>query len=107
MDLRTLVFDRLRLSLIFILPHHLFSRLVRTLTHSRIPLLKTVLIRGFRRLYRIDLTEAQQPDPQRYESFNAFFTRALRADARPIASGNESICSPVDGTISQIGKIQG
>ena len=98
--------DRLRLAALSILPHHLLSHLVRVLTHSRVTFLKNLLIKGFLHLYTIDLTEAAQPDPQRYESFNAFFTRALRDDARPIASGNESICSPVDGRISQIGKIR-
>lgn len=37
-----------------------------------------------------------------YESFNAFFTRALKADARPLG---ENIVSPADGAISQLGKI--
>ncbi|HLB30290.1 MAG TPA: archaetidylserine decarboxylase [Gammaproteobacteria bacterium] len=97
--------DRLRLGLLACLPQHLLSRLVRTLTHSRVTILKNLLIGVFLRLYKIDLTEAEQPDPRRYESFNAFFTRALRAGARPIAGNPRAICSPVDGRISQIGKI--
>ncbi len=99
--------DRLRLALLACLPQHLLSRLVRVLTQCRATLLKDLLIDGFLRLYDIDLTEAEQPDPRRYESFNAFFTRALRTDARPIASSPQSICSPVDGRISQIGRIHG
>src|SRR5690606_35645132 len=39
-------------------------------------------------------------------SFNDFFTRALRPDARPIATGPELIASPVDGTVSQCGELQ-
>lgn len=99
--------DRLRLALLACLPQHFLSRLVRGLTQCRVTFLKDLLISGFLRLYDVDLTEAEQPDPRRYESFNAFFTRALRANARPIAGDPRAICSPVDGRVSQIGRIHG
>ncbi len=41
-----------------------------------------------------------------YPSFNAFFTRALKADARPVAEGDKFIVSPADGAISQLGNIE-
>ena len=40
-----------------------------------------------------------------YKTFNQFFTRALKPEVRPIAPDVNSIVSPVDGTISQIGPI--
>jgi phosphatidylserine decarboxylase len=43
--------------------------------------------------------------PLAYASFNEFFTRALRADARRIDADPRSIVSPVDGTVSAIGRI--
>ena len=44
-------------------------------------------------------------DPFAYASFNAFFTRALRAGTRPLAGDAATLVSPVDGTISQLGAI--
>ncbi len=48
-----------------------------------------------------------EPDPLAYESFNAFFTRELAAGARPMPQDPASVASPVDGTISQIGYLEG
>ena len=50
------------------------------------------------------MTEAANPNIASYASFNEFFTRALRAGARPIA--NAAFISPVDGAISQFGAIE-
>ena len=65
----------------------------------------TALIRGFVRRYGVNMAEAAQPDPAAYPTFNAFFTRALKPGARPLAQA-ELIC-PVDGAISQFGAIDG
>ena len=65
----------------------------------------TALIRGFVRRYGVNMAEAAQPDPAAYPTFNAFFTRALKPGARPLARA-ELIC-PVDGAISQFGAIDG
>ena len=62
------------------------------------------LIRWFAAKYGVDMQEAQQPDLGSYASFNAFFTRALRDGARPLADA-DFVC-PVDGAISQIGPIE-
>lgn len=67
--------------------------------------LKTLAIRTVVRLYGVDLSEAVETDPRRYPSFNAFFTRALRPEARPVASGAGDVACPVDGTVSEIGEI--
>ncbi len=55
--------------------------------------------------YGVNMAEAANPDPMAYETFNAFFTRALREGARPLAAG-PFVC-PVDGAISQCGPIAG
>jgi phosphatidylserine decarboxylase len=90
-----------------VLPQHALSRLVLRATRVRAPWFKNWLIRGFLRLYTIDMTDAVQPDPFRYASFNEFFTRALRPDARSVAKEPREIASPVDGVISEAGKIDG
>ena len=90
-----------------VLPQHALSRLVLRATRVRVPWFKNWLIRGFLRLYTIDMTEAVQPDPFRYGSFNEFFTRALKPDVRALAMGPREIACPVDGTISEAGQIDG
>ncbi len=87
----------------YLLPHHLLSRMVGRLARCRIPWIKNLLIDGFRRLYRVDLSLAVESDPHAYPDFNAFFTRALRPDARPLPSAETAVVSPVDGRISQAG----
>jgi phosphatidylserine decarboxylase len=64
-------------------------------------------VRGFLKLYTVDMTEAAESDPLRYGSFNEFFTRALKADARPIAPDLNAIACPADGVISEAGSIAG
>lgn len=61
-------------------------------------------IRWFVRKYGVDLREAVEPDIAKYPSFNAFFTRALRPGVRPMADA--TLVSPVDGSISQFGRIE-
>jgi phosphatidylserine decarboxylase len=65
----------------------------------------TALIRWFVKRYQVNMGEAAQPDVSQYASFNDFFTRALKAGARPLAQA-DYLC-PVDGAISQFGPIAG
>ncbi len=64
----------------------------------------TRLVRWFVRKYAVDMAEAAEPDPAAYPTFNAFFTRALKPGARPIAAA--PLVSPVDGSVSQLGAIE-
>lgn len=66
--------------------------------------LTTAIIRRFIKKYRVNMDEAANSDPASFATFNAFFTRALKPQARPLAS-SAWIC-PVDGAISQFGKIE-
>lgn len=87
----------------YLLPQHVLSSTMHWLTTRETPWLKNALIKSFIRLYDIDLSEASISEPEAYRSFNDFFTRALRPDARPIA--DTPLISPADGTISQAGRI--
>jgi phosphatidylserine decarboxylase len=91
----------------YLVPQHALSALVHRLARAETPWLKRLLIRGFARLYAIDLSEAAEPDPERYPSFNAFFTRALTAGARPLPAAARAIASPCDGTVSERGTLAG
>ncbi len=90
-----------------LLPQHSLSRLVHALTRVRRRGFKNLLIRAFMRSFRPDMRDARDPDPLAYESFNAFFTRELAAGARPQPADPQAVSSPVDGTISQIGYLDG
>jgi phosphatidylserine decarboxylase len=91
----------------YLLPHHLLSALAYQVTRSTLRPLKNALIGGFVRRFHPDMADAAQPDPFAYASFNAFFTRALRQDARPADSDPAAIVSPVDGSVSQVGELDG
>ena len=98
--------DKIFIFLQHILPQHLLSRCTGALADLRHPLwLKNWLIHIFIRQFKVDMAEAADPDPTSYASFNAFFTRPLREDARSPAEA-DVIC-PADGAISQLGDIRG
>jgi len=85
-----------------LLPERLLGKAVHALTRSHVPWLRTLLIRSFVRIYDIDLSEVEQPEPEAWADLNEFFTRPLRAGARPIAAGEGTVVSPSDGLLEQI-----
>jgi len=87
-----------------ILPHHLVSRVVYWLTR-REGRAVTPVIKRFIAMFNVDMNDAVEPDISTYKTFNTFFTRALKNDARPIAAGNNEIACPADGRISALGPI--
>lgn len=97
--------DHLRAAVQWPLPQHALSRLVLRATRSRRRWWKSLLIRRIVAAYDVDLTEAAQPDPAAYASFNEFFTRPLAPGARPLPADPAAVASPVDGVVSQAGTI--
>ena len=89
----------------YLLPHRLLSALARQVAYSRWRPLKDWLIRLAIRTFDINVAEAADPEPRNYESFNAFFTRALRSGARMPDPDPSALLMPADGNISQIGRI--
>ena len=88
-----------------LLPQHGISRLVLAATRSRSPAFKNALIKLFVRGFKPDMSDAVLTDPTAYDSFNEFFTRALREGARPVDADPQAIVSPVDGTVSEAGPL--
>lgn len=99
--------DRLFAALQYGLPKQLLSRFIYHLMRSETPWLKRLIIGSFLRGYAVNMAEAVQSDALAYRSFNDFFTRALRPGARSIDAATDAIASPVDGTMSQRGPLQG
>ncbi len=98
--------DRLFAWFQYLLPTRWLSELVYRITQIRHPAVKDTLIALFLRGFRIDLSDAEFALPRNYDSFNHFFTRALKRGSRPLAEDPQALVSPVDGTISQFGAIQ-
>jgi phosphatidylserine decarboxylase len=90
----------------YLLPMHALSRVMHVVTRSEIRWWKTAFTRWFVNRFKVDMSQAQEPDLGSYPSFNAFFTRALRDDARPIAGDEAVLACPVDGAVSQLGSIE-
>lgn len=87
------------------IPQHSLSRFLGIFADLEHPLwFKNWIIERYMKAYKIKLTEAVETDPFAYPNFNAFFTRRLKPEARPIHRAG--IASPVDGTISQLGDIE-
>ena len=68
--------------------------------------IKDLLIGLFCYFYKPNLEESEEVDIKRYKSFNAFFTRKLKPESRPINPDKNTITSPVDGMVMQLGKIE-
>ena len=97
--------DRLAVLPQYLLPKQAMTWLAGRIAGAEAGVWTTRLIRWFVGRYGVNMAEAAEPDMARYASFNAFFTRALKPDARPLADARW-LC-PVDGAISQIGPLAG
>ncbi len=97
--------DDVKVKLQYILPKHLLSRLVGKLAAAKAGWLTTALIKLFIRQYNVNMAESQLSDAKDFDTFNAFFTRALKDGVRPIQEGEDVVVYPVDGAISQLGDI--
>ena len=88
----------------YIIPKQAITALAGKLASKQCGALTTKVIAWFVKRYGVNMVEAANPDISSYKSFNDFFTRPLKAGARPLAEA-EFIC-PVDGAISQFGSIE-
>lgn len=97
--------DRIFALIQLFLPHHFLSGIMYKITRIEILWFKNLIIKKIIDIYDVDMSQAQNEKAEDFKSFNDFFTRPLKATARPIAEGAHSIISPVDGTVSETGKI--
>lgn len=90
----------------YLLPHRLLSHLAHRLAYSKTPWIKHRFIHTILANFDVNLAEAANADPDSYESFNAFFTRALKPGARIPDADPETLILPADGKVSQCGNIE-
>lgn len=97
--------DKIKITLQYVMPKHAISRLTGKLAAAKMGWLTTKLICAFIKAYDINMKEAKLKKASDFDSFNDFFTRELEESARAIDNTENTICYPVDGTISQQGDI--
>ena len=95
----------LALMMQYLLPHRLLSKLMYALMRIKFKPIKHFTLNRMIKSFNINMDEAASKSYDDYAHFNAFFTRALKSGCRPIDQSSDSIVSPVDGVISQIGSI--
>jgi len=99
--------DKLLSGIQYLLPHHLLSALVHAFMRIRFAPVKNLQIRVVGGLAGVDWSEAERQSLADYATFNDFFTRELRADARTVDPDPGALVSPSDGRISESGRITG
>jgi len=97
------VSDRLAVLPQYLMPKQALTALAGRFASARLGGFTTWMIRKFVARYQVNMAEAANSDPAAYPTFNEFFTRALKAGARPVSDA--TLICPVDGAISQFGAI--
>ena len=90
-----------------LLPQHLISRVVGAVSSIRYAPFKNRFNQWFATAYDVDLSDALHTSPSDYACFNDMFTRYLKPGARTLQGDDGTIISPVDGTLSEFGRIEG
>ena len=91
----------------YLLPKHWLTAFVYWLARIRVPAVKNALIRGFLKLFDVELEDVKGRVPEDFATFNEFFVRELKDGARPVDPNPTAIVSPADGTLSQAGTLRG
>jgi phosphatidylserine decarboxylase len=90
-----------------LVPRSLLSHAAGRFAELRWPgALQRCQLRGFARVFGIDLSEVRDP-LESFDSLQAFFTRALREGVRPLDPDPAALLSPCDGTWGASGPIRG
>lgn len=98
--------NQLKAIIQYLLPKQFLTIIFGWLAKKQLGKVTTWMIKGFCKLYRVDLSEAKFTNATDYKTFNDFFARELKEDAREIDTAENSIIMPADGVLSQFGTIQ-
>ena len=88
----------------YVMPKQALTTFAGVVAGARRGAITQGIIRRFVARFGVNMAEAAQSDIAAYETFNDFFTRALKPGARPLAQA-DWVC-PVDGAISAFGAIE-
>jgi phosphatidylserine decarboxylase len=99
--------DHSFVALQYLLPRHWLTAAVWRIARIRHRATKDFLIRRFVDAFDVELDEVRGKVPDDFATFNDFFVRELKDDARPIDADDDTVVAPADGTVSFAGQIRG
>lgn len=97
--------QRAKIAFQYLMPHFGLTRAAGWLAERKWGAVTHLIIKLFAKQYRVDFSEAEKEKPSDYASFNEFFIRPLKANARPIDATENGLCLPADGRVSESGMI--
>ena len=97
--------QRAKVAFQYIMPQLYLTQFAGWFAQQKWGALTHFVIKIFAKKYNVDMSEAKKENFSDYESFNQFFIRELKDDARKINENPTALCLPADGRVSQIGHI--
>ena len=97
--------QRAKVAFQYIMPQLYLTQLAGWFAQQKWGTVTHFVIKVFAKKYNVDMSEAKKENFSDYESFNQFFIRELKDDARKINENPTALCLPADGRVSQIGHI--
>ena len=97
--------QRAKVAFQYIMPQLYLTQFAGWFAQQKWGALTHFVIKIFVKKYNVDMSEAKKENFSDYESFNQFFIRELKDDARKINENPTALCLPADGRVSQIGHI--
>lgn len=97
--------QRAKVAFQYIMPQLYLTQLAGWFAQQKWGAVTHFVIKVFAKKYNVDMSEAKKENFSNYESFNQFFIRELKGDARKINENPTALCLPADGRVSQIGHI--
>lgn len=98
--------QRAKIAFQYLMPQLGLTRVAGWLAEKEWGAVTHFIIKLFAKVYNVNFTEAEKSSPSDYKSFNEFFIRPLKMGARPIVSGENVLCLPADGRVSEVGRIE-
>ena len=97
--------DKFKIRLQYMLPKQGLTKFAGWFASKNAGLLTQWAIKLFAKAYKVNMGEAQKSELAAYATFNDFFVRALKEEARPIVAEPNQLAQPADGSVSQLGSI--
>ncbi|WP_249963306.1 archaetidylserine decarboxylase [Histophilus somni] len=98
--------QRLKIAFQYVMPQLYLTLAAGWLAKQKWGSVTHFIIKLFAKKYHVNMQEAEKTEFKDYASFNEFFIRPLKADARKIDENPTALCLPADGRISQCGHIE-
>ncbi|MDG2949876.1 archaetidylserine decarboxylase [Exercitatus varius] len=96
---------RLKIAFQYVMPQKYLTQFAGWFAKQKWGSVTRFAIKMFAKKYDINMDEAAKENFSDYASFNEFFIRKLKDDARKIDENPTALCQPADGKISQCGHI--